>query len=170
VNLFCVVTLEICLSQGKLNPKKILKGLATNPLVLGCLGGGLLNVTSFPIPTAIGGAMDLLSRMALPIALLCAGAALRVRRLKGDLTPALIAGCIALLVKPAIAGFVALNFGITGQDLVVLVLMMSAPTAASGYILARKMGGDHEAMATIIAFETVAGMITLPLVMYMVGV
>jgi hypothetical protein len=52
----------------------------------------------------------------------------------------------------------------------VAVLFMAVPTAPSAYILARRMGGDYEAMASIIAFQTVAGFATMPLTLYALGV
>ncbi|MGB0956864.1 MAG: hypothetical protein ACPGUF_00215, partial [Litorivicinus sp.] len=43
----------------------------------------------------------------------------------------------------------------------VVFLLLATPTAPSSYILARKLGGDSQAMASIIVFQTVVGFATL---------
>jgi predicted permease len=48
-------------------------------------------------------------------------------------------------------------------------LFGAVPTAASGYTLARAMGGDAPLMATIITVQTALAFITLPLTVWLLG-
>ncbi|MNI86306.1 hypothetical protein D3C73_1433920 [compost metagenome] len=45
------------------------------------------------------------------------------------------------------------------------VLFQALPTASSSYVMARQMGGNAPLMATIIALQTVAAAVTLPLML-----
>ena len=60
--------------------------------------------------------------------------------------------------------------GLDQMHLVLAVVFMGVPTASSSSILARKMGGDHTTMATIIAVQTVLAFATLPVTMALLGV
>ena len=148
----------------------VLVDLAKNPLILGCVGGGLLNVSGVALPVWVDDSLSFMGRMALPIALLCVGASLELSRLKGDVGPSLIASATQFVVKPGMAWGLCLWFGLPAMATSVTVLFMAVPTAPSAYILARRMGGDYEAMASIIAFQTVAGFATMPLILFALGV
>jgi predicted permease len=45
----------------------------------------------------------------------------------------------------------------------------SAPGAAASYVLARQMGGDAPLMAGIVAFTTVASVVTIPVLLLLFG-
>ncbi len=170
INILCITVLLLSAGGKRVSALSVLIDLAKNPLVLGCVGGGLLNVSGIALPTWADDSLSLLGRMALPIALLCVGASLELSRLRGDVGPSLIASGTQFVVKPAVAWSLCLWLGVPAMATIVAVLFMAVPTAPSAYILARRMGGDHEAMASIIAFQTVAGFATMPLTLFALGV
>jgi hypothetical protein len=43
------------------------------------------------------------------------------------------------------------------------VLFMSAPIAASAYVLARQLGGDAQLLASLITITTIGAALTMPL-------
>ena len=43
------------------------------------------------------------------------------------------------------------------------IIFGALPTATSGYILAKQMGGNADAMAQIISFQTILAAFTLPI-------
>ena len=51
----------------------------------------------------------------------------------------------------------------------VAVVYMGVPTSASAYVLAAEMGGDREAIATIISASTVLSAVTLPVIVLLVS-
>ena len=53
--------------------------------------------------------------------------------------------------------------------LIKLVIITSLPTASSAYILAKELGGDADAMATIITGQTLFAMLSMPLVINVLG-
>ena len=109
----------------------------------------------------IDSSLSLIARMALPVALLCVGASLRLSRLKGDLKPALAASAVQLGFKPLVAFGLTVALSLPPMAAGLAIVCMSVPTAASSYVLAKKLGGDREAMATIITFQTLIAFLTL---------
>jgi hypothetical protein len=170
INILCVTVLLLSAGGKRVSALSVLVDLAKNPLILGCVGGGLLNVSGVALPVWADDSLSLMGRMALPIALLCVGASLELSRLKGDVGPSLIASTTQFVVKPGVAWGLCLWLDLPAMATSVAVLFMAVPTAPSAYILARRMGGDYEAMASIIAFQTVAGFATMPLTLYALGV
>ena len=63
-----------------------------------------------------------------------------------------------IVVAPIIAIVVGLVFGLSGVHMGVLFLMVSSPTAAASYVMAKAMGGNDILAANILAFTTVVGM------------
>jgi len=50
------------------------------------------------------------------------------------------------------------------------VVFFSVPTAPAAYILARKLGGDAPAIASIITSQTLFGFISLPITLYLANI
>lgn len=156
----------------------VARQVATNPLVVACLVGILLRYGGRAAPvaalldlpgagelvTAAGELVRILGMAALPVGLLCVGAGLRRPEGTGG-TIRLIGWSMALrfLLLPALAAGCAVAVQLRGPAAVVAVLFQSVPTATSSYILARRLGGDAHLMAAIIAVQTVAGLVTIPL-------
>lgn len=166
--------------QGHTHWLAIARQIVTNPLVVACvlgmglqvLGRSAVGAAALQAPgigevlVGVGELVRILGTAALPIGLLCVGAGLR--RPQALLGPngmgALIGWSMALrfVVVPAMTAGIALALGLSGPAAVVAVLFQSLPTASSAYMLARRLGGDAPLMAAIIAVQTVAGLVTVP--------
>lgn len=152
--------------------------VATNPLVLACVGGLVLRMIGFSGPgralasapilgtvlAAFGELLRSLGSAALPVGLLCVGAGLRRPAGTGS-TVRLIGWSMVLRfgLVPGLTMGCAWVAGLSGPGALVAVLFQSVPTASSAYVLARRLGGDAPLMAAIIAVQTVAGLVTIPL-------
>lgn len=157
----------------------IVKAVLTNPLVMACLIGLSLNAiadwsvsaallsTSFVsvFVATVSTGLALIGQAALPIGLLCVGAGLSraAGGLSGYVQPLIVATTVRLLLVPALAFGFAHLLGLDGHAAVVVVMFQALPTASSCYILARQLGGDAPLAAAVIATQTVAAMVTLPL-------
>lgn len=165
LNVLCVFVLrKYGTGEGSL-----LRGLATNPFIVGTLAGLalnlVLNATGLIIPRAIVMGLDIVAQCALGSGLLLVGAGLRLHDLQRP-SRALIAGvALKLLVTPLIGFGLAMAFGLTGKVLVIAIICLGVPTASACYLLARKMGGDAPLMAAITTAQTLGSMVTLPLLL-----
>ena len=143
----------------------LVRGLATNPFILGTLVGIALNMTALPLPHSLVLALDIVGRCAFGAGLLLVGAGLRLQDLHRP-SPVLIAGVLLrLIVTPLIGYTLAKAMGLTGNSLIIAVVCLGVPTASASYLLARKMGGDAELMAAITTGQTLMSMLTLPVLL-----
>lgn len=144
----------------------LLRMLARNPFIISCGIGILINVLPLEIPSLLLTAFDITGRGALGIALLSVGAALRPKLIFGNFPAIVSAGVLRLLLMPTLMIFSGLIIGISGDTLTIIAICAAVPTAGASYVLARKMGGDAELMASIITFQIIAATLTLPFIIW----
>ncbi|MCB1359295.1 MAG: AEC family transporter [Maritimibacter sp.] len=157
----------VALTEGNVwrRPGLLLRSMGTNPLIHACLLGIALALTGIGLPFGTGALLDFLARASLPLGLLCVGAALRPAALRSDLPTILGVAALRLLAMPALAAAVALGFGLSAPEALVLVVFSAIPTATAAFVLTRQMGGDGELMAGILTAQTLAAVVTIPLVL-----
>lgn len=168
-NILSVITLSRTDGAIKSLPQKILgvgKKIVKNPLIIALTFAfaykwahqaiGLPLPASFIVKTG-----ELLSAVALPLALICAGATLDIKamlRLSGVSMQASIG---RILVAPIAGVLVGLAFGLTPIQLGVMFLMVTSPVAAASYVMARSMGGNDVLAANILGFTNIASMASM---------
>jgi len=168
INVLCVSAFSLAVNSSKgIDFKRLLIDLLYNPLIIGCVIGVGLNATGLTLPLAIDGILALGGKAAFPVGLMAVGAAYRAENLMLHWHPLLVTSTVQFLCKPLIAWGLATYLGLSGMALSVVVLLFSAPTAPSAYILSRRMGGDHDSMAAIITVQTGLSFITLPLTIWL---
>jgi len=141
---------------------RILRGLALHQLILAILAGLALNLAGLPIPPLIDPATEILAAGALPLALLTVGAGLRLSSLHGTGRAMGAALALKLALHPALAASLAILLGLEGAALLTVMIFAALPSSASGYHMARRMGGDAPLLAGVISAQTLAAAITLP--------
>jgi predicted permease len=169
VNVLSVTVLAHYASPEKRSAASIVVTVVSNPLIWACAIGLALNVTHIPLPRLWHEVADALGRSSLAIGLLVTGAGLH---LKGLFRPSLAASVtvfLKLVVMPAIAVALALQFGIAGSNLAVVTICSAVPTASSAYVLARQMNGDAPLLAQIIALQTILAAVTMPIAIALVS-
>jgi malonate transporter and related proteins len=134
-----------------------------NPLIIGCAAGIAVNLTGLaPHLGPVTEAARIVGAAAMPVALLCVGAALRfegIRRWPVHLA----AGTGAkLLLLPAIAWGIAALAGLGPLETAVAVGIAATPTAAASYMLAQEMGGNAPLMAALVSVTTVLAALSMP--------
>lgn len=148
----------------------LLGQMLRNPFILACGSGAFLNATGIGLPEPLLTAFKSLGDGALGISLLTIGAGLRPIETTGE-TGAILFGIGFRLMLMPLLFFVTLTLlGVTGSARAVGVVCGAVPTAASAYVLARKMGGDAPLMANMITAHVLAAAVTLPLVIYVLSI
>jgi malonate transporter len=167
-NLVIVITLVIILNKGHQQMvRKISGDLLRNPLIISIFLGFVANLAGFKSIPVIHDATGLLGSATLPIVLLCIGASIQFSGLKKSLKPLLISSIAKFIIFPAVVFSIVLLVEVPPEIAIILIIYAATPTAASGFALARQMGGDYKLMASIISNQTLASFITLPLTIYM---
>jgi len=143
--------------------RKLPRQLMTNPLIIGSLTGLVLNLSGLGLTESFDNLLMMLGKTALPMALLSVGAALRLRSIGSSVEMILLTSVIQFVVKPLTALFIGHLLGLEGLSVMIVVIFMAVPTAPSAYVLARQLGGNHQAMASIITVQTLLAFFTLPI-------
>lgn len=159
-NILAVITLEVF--RGKtIKIAKILKGIATNPLIIGSLAGILAAVFGLKLPDIAESVISDMASAATPLALIVLGASFEfasIKRYKKNLIAVIFA---RLIIVPAISLSVAIMIGFRGIDLVSLIGIFASPCAVSSYTMARQMDSDYELSAGTVVFTTMLSCFTL---------
>jgi len=148
----------------RLPAREVARQIATNPLIVSCLIGLALNGLGIGMPPGIEPALKALGTAALPLGLLCVGAALRFEAAQSWLAPVALASAAKFVALPAATALAAHLVGLEGAALTVALLFQALPTASSAYILSRLLGGDAPLMAGITAIQTVLAALAMPVV------
>jgi malonate transporter len=162
VNILSVLVLARWGTQGEANLGQLARKLVTNPFILAAASGLLLNASDIAVPRVIDSTVGLLAGAGVPVALLTAGAGLRLASVGAHLPGILAASVAKLMLMPVIAVGLGVLLGLEASILALLVLFHSQPTATTSYVLARQMGGDHELMAATLTCQTLIGILTVP--------
>lgn len=163
VNVLCVLVFARY-GGARLSFAGIARQLVTNPLIVACAVGGLLQVSGLGLPPGIEPALGALGTASMPLGLLCIGAALHFGRARAWAAPILVSSSVKFVLMPAVTYLTARLVGLGPTALLIAVLFQALPTASSSYIMARQLGGDAPMMAGITASQTLLGIAAVPLV------
>jgi len=137
----------------------IIKKLFTNPLIIALVAAFAYKALPLPpITGVVHTTGDLLAAVALPLALICAGASIDLKSMLHPSGLSMQASIGRIVIAPIVAIAVGLSFGLSGVHMGVLFLMVASPTAAASYVMAKAMGGNDILAANILAFTTVVAM------------
>lgn len=167
VNVLCVLVFAR-FGTARLHFAGIVKQLVTNPLILACIAGILLQTLDLNVPPGIAPALKALGAASMPLGLLCIGAALRFGAARSWVAPILTSSSAKFALMPAATYLAGRLFGLGSHALIIAVLFQALPTASSSYIMARQLGGDAPLMAGITATQTLLGTAAVPLVVALV--
>ncbi|MDI3514603.1 MAG: malonate transporter [Rhodocyclaceae bacterium] len=159
VNILGVITLSRSLHRSQ-GAGRVLRGIATNPLIIGILLALPVSAFAIPLPAVAMKSAGYIADMTLPLALLCTGATLDFRSLRAEAGNAALASVGKLVAMPLLFTLGAWAAGFRAMELGVLMLMASAPSAAASYSMVRAMGGNATLAANIIALTTLGSLLT----------
>ncbi|MEH0826340.1 MULTISPECIES: AEC family transporter [unclassified Micromonospora] len=145
-------------------PGRLLTLPLRNPVIAAPALGAACAALHWHPPDVIGAPLALLGAAAVPTALVALGLSLTAGARAGDAPPrpagqrAEVASLsvLKLLVQPVIAWSVGRLVGVTGADLLALVVCAALPTAQNSYVFAREYG-RAEAVARETVLVTTAG-------------
>lgn len=164
LNIYSVITLSRTAS-GTL-PEKVWdlsQKVAKNPLIIAIFFALSINYFGWHVPETLLKTSRYLAAIALPLALICAGATFDLNSIKqtGSWRDIAVQASIGrLIIAPLFAVFIGLAFGFRAEQMGVLFLMTATPVAAASYIMAKVMGANATIAANIMGLTTIGSMFT----------
>lgn len=166
-NVSAVVILEL-MRPGKVDrdvsPELIrstIRGIVTNPIILGILAGVAWSLLRIPMPQVLGTAVADVGGIATPLGLIALGASFSFRRAFAVGTPSIVASAIKLVGLELVFLPMALAAGYTGQKLVAVMMMLGLPSTVSGYVMARNMGYEGAVNSSVVMLTTLLSSVTI---------
>lgn len=146
--------------------KKILLGIVTNPIIIGIVCGLPFAIFNIHFPTMIDKTLSNLAGITASLALLIVGADFEGTKAIKKLKLSVWATVIKLVIQPAIMLPFAILMGFREQELVAIVIMLSAPTTVASYIMARSMKNDEVLSCSIVVLTTFFSSISITIIFY----
>ena len=159
-NALSVVALEIY-RGGQIKPGKILKNIAKNPLIIGCVVGLVLLLAGIKLPMVLDKAMTDVGKAATPMALFLLGASFSFSAVRGNGRDLSFAVAMKLVIVPLIFVGIALLLGFREVPLASVLIAFGAPTAVSSFTMAQQMDGDDVLAGQIVVFTTLLSVVSL---------
>lgn len=141
--------------------KASVKGILTNPIIIGILLGMLASACRISFPVIITKTISNISVLATPLALIGLGAGFEGRKALKEIVPTSVATLLKLVILPAVFLPLAVMMGFTGEKLVAILVMLGSPTTVSCYIMAKNMGHEGTLTSSVVVATTFFSSITL---------
>ncbi|MGN0802928.1 MAG: AEC family transporter [Candidatus Faecivicinus sp.] len=159
-NVLGVIALE-SFRGGRVNIRKILIGIAKNPLIWGCLIGYLLMKLQVPVPTFATSTLSKLAAVASPLALFALGGSIDLQTFAHNARPLSITVLSRLVVVPVLVLLAAYAVGYRGVEFAVLMIVFGSPCAVNSYTMAAQMDGDAELAAQQVMLTTIFSSVSM---------
>lgn len=159
-NVLAVVCLE-SFRGGKPDYRKMLRGIATNPLIIGSVLGIALNMLHVQLPTGVHKSVSDLGKIATPLSLVVLGAGFRFNAIRGYVRQIAICLTGKLIVSPLLAVTIGVMLGLRNEMLVPVLAVFGSPIAVSSYTMAEQMDGDGRLAASLVVLTSVCSIVTM---------
>lgn len=141
--------------------KKTLRGIVTNPIILGILAGLLWSALRLPVPFIMGKVLSNVGGVATPLGLMAMGAGFDIRKARKTGRPAVAAALMKLCGYVTLFLPVAVLLGFRREELVAILIMLGSATTVSSYVMARNMGHEGSLTSGTVMLTTLLSAFTL---------
>lgn len=146
--------------------KKTIKGIITNPIILGIVVGVIWSLLKIPTPVIVYKTVSLLAVLATPMGLMAMGAAFKFQGFSQNIKPIIVCSVMKLVVFVVLFMPFAIYLGFTESKLVAALIMLGSATTVSCYIMARSMGHDGNLTAGTVMLTTLGSAFSLTFWLY----
>lgn len=141
--------------------KKTLKGIATNPIIIGIVAGFVWSALKLPMPSILHKTVSSIGATATPMGLMSMGATFEMKKATSKIKPTLVAVFMKLVGFCAIFLPVAAMLGFRNEQLIAILVMLGSATTVSCFVMARNMGHEGTLSSGVIMMTTLLSAFTL---------
>ena len=149
-------------SENRISRHKFLTSLFLEPIVIASVLGILVSYFKVNLPLPITGTIDILSDLAIPLALISIGASFRLHHIRANarlLTPVVI---FKLIVMPVIAFVISFYvFRLDKIDTSIVTVLFSMPLAAAAFIMGVQYRSNSEFISSALIMSTIFSSLTI---------
>ena len=148
-------------SFDKVLVKKTLKGIVTNPIIIGIVAGFVWSALKLPMPLILHKTVSSIGATATPMGLMSMGATFEMKKATSKMKPTLVAVFMKLIGFCAIFLPVAAMLGFRNEQLFAILVMLGSATTVSSFVMARNMGHEGTLSSGVIMMTTLLSAFTL---------
>ncbi len=141
--------------------KKTLKGIVTNPIIIGIVAGFVWSALKLPMPLILHKTVSSIGATATPMGLMSMGATFEMKKATSKIKPTLVAVFMKLIGFCAIFLPVAAMLGFRNEQLIAILVMLGSATTVSSFVMARNMGHEGTLSSGVIMMTTLLSAFTL---------
>jgi predicted permease len=141
--------------------KGIFIGFFTNPLILACILGALMNFSGLRLPFVLNHSFGSLANMAAPAAMLGLGGVMTAEKVRKHLRLAFACASVKNVLLPLAIIAPAIFLGFRGIELAIISMVALAPTATVTYATAVELGGDLDVAASCLVLSNGLALFTI---------
>lgn len=141
--------------------KKTLKGIVTNPIILGIVAGLLRSLLGIPIPKILNKTVSSIGATATPLGLMAMGATFIFRQALGKKKPVFAAAFLKLVGWCALFLPLGVALGFRQEELVAILIMLGSATTVSSFVMARNMGHEGVLSSGVVMLTTLLSGFTI---------
>lgn len=164
-NIMAVVVLSVMKPErqpiGKTVILDTLKGIVTNPIILGILAGVVWSLLKLPVPVIMEKTVKNVAVLATPLGLMAMGASFDGKKAGEKIKPAAVASLIKLVLLAAVFLPIAVHMGFTREKLVAILVMLGSATTVSCFVMAKNMGHEGTLTSSVVMLTTFFSAFTL---------
>ena len=164
-NIMAVVVLSVFKpgnnSFDKVLVKKTLKGIVTNPIIIGIVAGFVWSALKLPMPLILHKTVSSIGATATPMGLMSMGATFEMKKATSKMKPTLVAVFMKLVGFCAIFLPMAALLGFRNEELIAILVMLGSATTVSCFVMARNMGHEGTLSSGVIMMTTLLSAFTL---------
>ena len=139
----------------------VLLRVITNPIMIACYLGFLINLLNIEFPAVIQKPIDSLAAATTPIAFILLGGTISFAAVRKNRAAITAISLLRLLIVPLLAVCSLLLLGFRGEYIVVALIIFGAPVAMLTYTMAVGMQADDELAGTLVAVTSVLSIVTM---------
>ena len=141
--------------------KKTLKGIVTNPIIIGIVAGFVWSALKLPMPLILHKTVSSIGATATPMGLMSMGATFEMKKATSKMKPTLVAVFMKLIGFCAIFLPMAAMLGFRNEQLIAILVMLGSATTGSCFVMARNMGHEGTLSSGVIMMTTLLSAFTL---------
>ncbi|WP_373096360.1 AEC family transporter [Zhongshania sp.] len=170
LGIFLVTTVShFSFGVAVLSGRAMIKGMASSPIIYAGALACILIFNHWQLPLALQNSLSLLGGMSIPLMLITLGVSLSSLQLRG-VGKSVGLGCLRLLV--GLGGGVATVYALELEGMIrnVVLLQSATPAAVFNYLLAMQYRREPDTVAGMVVSSTIISFITIPVLLYFLGV
>ena len=165
-NVYAVIVLQTespINKKGEKNIQRALKGIITNPILIGVILGLVASLINIKFPTIIDTSLNYVARIATPLAVICIGGEFSFQNAFKSIKTSSLAAFVKIVLLPAVFVPIAILMGFYTEKLVAILVMLAGPTTPSCFIMAKQYGYDGTITSSAVVLTTLFSSVTLTL-------